>query len=85
MQTLKPVRTESLLLPVFMALRNAVFDPVRMADGYAVHAGSREAFLWDLDPFALEPWVDRHVEDGRGVISALCHFVTSCRSVSNVC
>jgi hypothetical protein len=43
-----------------LSLRNTVFDPVEMAASYAAHADSRQKFMWNLDPHALENWIGWH-------------------------
>ena len=40
-----------------LKLRNTVFDPERMAEIYAPHAGCHEMFDWKLNPYVLERFV----------------------------
>jgi flavin-dependent dehydrogenase len=42
-----------------LKLRDAVFDPDAMRASYAAHAGSQEVYAWNLNPFALEPFLAR--------------------------
>ena len=40
-----------------LRLRNTVFDPERMREAYAKHAGCTEMFEWNLNPYVLERFV----------------------------
>lgn len=42
-----------------LKLRETRFDPEAMRAAYAPHAGSAEIYEWNLDPFALEPFLSR--------------------------
>jgi flavin-dependent dehydrogenase len=42
-----------------LKLRETVFDPERMRAAWAPHAGRSEIYRWNLDPFALEPFLSR--------------------------
>lgn len=40
-----------------LKLRDTSFDPARMREDYARHAGSNEIYGWKLNPFALEEFI----------------------------